>query len=188
MRLSPDEAGRLLAANIAVNPTFDPTPVNVVQRAVDRVRGSYPELMACLDEADWSNRVASFCRLNIPAEHARAVTTDVFTAEGWLETALLHLIDTGVIRLIVATAESAEDIQRLRKSVAFHGLMPKEETADEPAAASTEPTGPTEEELDQVVIADWTQLCSADIRSKCHSDADYRARFDRLMTAGKLGR
>ena len=190
MRLSPDEAGRLLAANIAVNPTFDPTPVNVVQRAVDRVRASYPELMACLDEADWSNRVASFCKLNIPAEHARAVTTDVFTAEGWLETALLHLLDTGVIVPIVQTEESAGDIQRLRKSVAFHGLMPKAEAIEEPSAAALEPTessGPTEEELDAQIISDWNRLPTSEIKSKCRIP-DYKTRLDRLINQNRVGR
>lgn len=188
MRLTPEAAGEMLAANVAATMKFERTPANVVMRAVANIQRSYPELMSTLDEADWANKTSSFCRLNVPEEHARAVTTDVFAAEGWIETSLLHLLDTGVIVPVVTTAESTADMKRLRKSVAFHGLMPEEEVADEPATAAPEPSGPTEEQLDAQIITDWRTLCTSDIKSKCFTDSAYRARFDRLMSEGRLGR
>ncbi len=88
-------------------------------RAVANIQRSYPELMSTLDEADWANKTSSFCRLNVPEEHARAVTTDVFAAEGWIETSLLHLLDTGVIVPVVTTAESTADMKEAPKVGGF---------------------------------------------------------------------
>src|SRR5215469_2636302 len=113
MRLTSEQAGEMLAAAVTAAPRFERTPVNVVNRAIDNLRNEYKELLSVLDEREWAERVAAFCRLNIPIEHGHAVASDVFAAGVWIETALLTLIDSGVLKPVIVTPEVEADLVAL---------------------------------------------------------------------------
>lgn len=194
MRLSAEQAGELLATSTARNKDFDRSPNGVVTAAVNQIKQQYGELLAVLpSEEQWATAVASWVRLNVPTNHAAAVVSDVFTAGFYLETALLTLLDNQTLTPVIVTTESQQDVQNLRKSIAaYRKVLFNEEIEPTPEVIGTrnvepEPSGPSEGELDAAVIQDWRTIPTSEIRSRCR-DAAYKQRFDRLMSAGKLGR
>lgn len=180
--LSAEDFGNSIAQ--AASTRFDRTPINVINRAVDNVRAAYPELLSTLNEAEWSERAASFCRLNIPVESSASVASDIFAAEGWIEFALISLLDNGVLVPVLFTPESLRDLNTLRKDVLIRGFRVREQ---QPAKSVIEvaPAGPTEADLDASVISDWRTLPTSEVKSKCR-DTAYKARLDRLMAEGRI--
>ena len=180
-RLSSEEAAQLLAGSASVTRTFDRTPAGVINRAVDNVRRSYPELMATLDERDWSEGAAAFCRLNIPVESSAGAAKDAFVAEGWICTALLRLIDEGTITPALVTAESLADLKKLRFDVAYHNLLPQEAAE---AVVETTPQPVTVDPVDQCTT-DYRALGSTEFRKRWMT-GDARAIYDRACASGRI--
>jgi hypothetical protein len=192
MKLSAEEAGAIIGESAARTMYFDRSPGTVVATAVDQLKKLYRKLLATLpSEEQWATAVASWVRLNVPTNHAAAVVSDVFTAAFYLETALLTLVENGTLRPVITTSESTEDFEKLRKSVAAYRRVlfnEQAEAAPVPAAAvELEPAQPSEDDLDEQIVRDWQTLCTSDVRSKWRMP-DYKARFDRLMATGRLGR
>jgi hypothetical protein len=194
MQMTPEKGGAAIAAGAMSSREFNRTPTNVVLAAVDQLRKDYPELFAVLpSEEDWATKLASWSRLNIPTSHSGAAVSDTFVAQYYLETGLLALLGNGSLTLVITTPESEDDVAKLRTSiVAYRRVLFNEQPAasvaepdqtDQPV--QTEPSGPTEAELDAAIINDWRTLCTADVRSRCR-DAAYKQRLDRLMAEGKI--
>jgi hypothetical protein len=119
-------------------------------------------------------------RLNV----ARGTVLDFTPMLERLEAALLQLIDRNAFQFALRTPELEANIAKLRANVTKAGYAP--------APAGVEPVeqtaaGPTEAELDAEIIRDWATLHVSEVRSRCRMP-DYKARFDRLMAAGRLGR
>lgn len=184
MKMNIDDAAELLAGAAIPAMQFNRTPVNVVMRAADLLRKEYAELIATLSsEEEWSTRLAAWGRLNIPPEHAAAVTSDVFAAQAYLETGLVALIESGTLVPVITTKESEQDMIKLRRSVSIHNLIPRVDK--EGAAAEVEPEPAVIDPID-VCVTEFRSMPSTDFRKKYLENAGNRKIYDSACQAGRI--
>jgi len=180
-RMNFDDAALAIAEG---QPTIRPlTLVEASSRAAQLMMTEFKELISTLD-SDWAKKCFAFLRVHGPSGDAAIRDGNVWALEQWMKTALASVIASGVVVQEIVTPESAADLAKLRKQVAYFNLLPQETAAE---AAEAVPAGPTEADLDAEVINHWRTLSTSEIRSKCR-DAAYKSRFDRLMNEGRLGR
>lgn len=179
--LSLDHAAEMIG-QIATSHTGPLSLAEASHKAAANMQREFRELIATLPN-DWAKKCFAWLRVHGPSGDEAITRGDIWLLEQWMKTSLLASIDGGMTPE-VETPESVADLTKLRKQCAYFGLLPQEQAVEEVEAA---PTGPTESDLDAAVINDWLTLPTSEIRSKCR-DAAYKARFDRLMNEGKLGR
>lgn len=180
-RLSLDQASELIGQAAAAH-TGPLSLSEASHKAAANMQREYRELIATLTN-DWAKKCFAWLRVHGPSGDEAITDGNVWVLEQWMKTSLLASIDAGM-RPEIITSESVADLARLRKEVAYFGLFPQEQAAEEIEAVSA---GPSEDDIDAQVIADWRNLPTSEIRSKCR-DTAYKSRFDRLMNEGRLGR
>lgn len=164
----------------------EPSLAELSGLAADILTKKFAELIAVLpsEKQEWATRLFSWLRVNGP--RGDQIVTDIIPMYNWMATGLLELIDRGTLVPVLMTPESTEALNRLRAVVLKANLRPQAAPAAVPVAS-----GPTQAELeaqaDAEIVLDWSRLSTSDIRSRCRNEA-YKTRFDRLMSAGRLGR
>jgi hypothetical protein len=156
------------------------TKLEVVSQMVEeRFLLEFRELLAHFNSASVMESISAFLRLNYTEAELRKAGTEPKVYRGYLESALLTLIDRAALMPLVARLNDAAeaDVVRLRRSTGIGADSLKPPAPPPPTA---------EEALRTEVASDWRNLSSDKVRAKRNNNRKYAEMLDRMANDGSL--